>query len=91
LSSALVTQRTRRGEGILVWVISFDMNGDALRHHRRLVRNMAPVAENELQRVVSLGQGDRGLGLAFAEMNMMFVGRDRFVERFALDLRSMMR
>src|SRR5690242_12299030 len=68
-------------------VASFDVDRDAIGHHGRLMRDMAPVAEHELQRVTSLGKRDGGFGLALAEMDVMFIRRDRLVQRLAFDLR----
>ena len=51
-------------------------DGDDLGLDRRLERNMGPVAEHELQRVLAGRQCHSGLGLAFAEVNMLLVDHD---------------
>lgn len=52
------------------------VDGDDLRLDRRLERNMGPVTEHELQRVLPGRQCHGGLGLALAEVNVLLVDRD---------------
>ena len=51
-------------------------DGDDLGLDRWLERNMGPVAEHELQRVLAGRQCHSGLGLALAEVNMLLVDHD---------------
>ena len=56
-------------------------DGDALRHHRRIVRNMVLVAHQELERVRARRQLEHRLRLAQAEMQVVAVVRDLLAER----------
>lgn len=53
-----------------------DLFGD----HRRIVRYVKPIAEDELQRVPARRQLQVYFRLTPAEVTMVFVGRDRSVE-----------
>ena len=46
-------------------------DGDDLRHDRRVVRDVAPVAEHELQGVLARRQRHRGFGLATAVVDVL--------------------
>ena len=50
-----------------------------------IVRDVGPITEQQLQRVLSLGKRDRGLRLSLAEVNVLRVGRYGFVEGAALE------
>jgi hypothetical protein len=52
-------------------------DGDDLGLDRRIEGNVGPVAEHELQGVLAGRQRHGGFGLALAEMDMLFVDRDR--------------
>ena len=54
---------------------------DLGRHDRRRVRNVILVAEQQLERVLAVLEGDLGLGLAAAEVEMVEVVGDRLIER----------
>src|SRR6516225_2472700 len=45
-------------------------NGNHVRHHGWHMRNVRPVAEDELQRVLTFWQGDHGFGLSRPEMQV---------------------
>ena len=58
-----------------------DVDGDALRHHRRIVRHVVLIAHEQLQRVDARRQFEHRLGLAESEMQVVAVVRDRLIER----------
>ncbi len=60
-------------------VVAFYRDGDPLRDQRRVEREMIAVAQDQLQRVLSLRQVEERLGLAPTEVQMLFVVRDRLV------------
>jgi len=40
------------------------------------MRNVRPIAEDELQRVLTFWQGDHGFGLSCPEMQVMIISRN---------------
>ena len=48
-------------------------NGNHVRHHGWHMRNVRPIAEDELQRVLTFWQGDHGFGLSRPEMQVMII------------------
>ena len=56
------------------------LDRDLLRHDRRVVRDVALIAEQQLQRVRARSQLELDLGLPAAEMAMILVRRNRDVE-----------
>ncbi len=71
----------RSGRARLFLHPGHDLDLDRLRHHRRIMRDVIMVGEEELQPVPARRQRNLGLGLAAAEMQMVEIGRDRPVER----------
>ena len=59
---------------------SFHRDGDDRRHDRRIKGNMRPMAEHELQRVLTRRQRHNGFGLPAAEMDVLGVGGDRLLQ-----------
>ena len=51
-------------------------NGNHVRHHGWHMRNMRPVAEDELQRVLTFWQRDHGFGLSRPEMQVVIISRN---------------
>src|SRR5262245_48791267 len=58
----------------ILWI---DRDGDLLRHHWRIVRDVRAVCENHLQAVIARRQLHRNFGLAAAEMPVLLVHWDR--------------
>ena len=57
------------------------VDGDALGHHRRVVRHVIGIAHQQLQRMGARRQFDHRLGLAEAEMQVVAIVGDRLVQR----------
>ena len=51
-------------------------NGNHVRHHGWHMRNVRPIAEDELQRVLTFWQGDHGFSLSRPEMQVMIISRN---------------
>src|SRR5579871_142586 len=70
-----------------------DRDGDDRRNDRRRERDMRPVAEHQLQGVLTRRKGQHRLGLSAAEMHVLFVHRQRslrlFVRQFGVDEKVM--
>src|SRR5215471_13896713 len=52
-------------------------DGDLFRGHRRLVRHVILIGQQQLQRVLARGERHGGLGLALAEVNDLIRRRER--------------
>ncbi len=63
----------------------FNRDRDPLGHYWRIVWDMAPVAQNQLQRVFTGRQLNCGFGLPAAKVFVIVIGRDGFVEFFAFN------
>src|SRR3954469_17444782 len=65
---------------------NLDENLDAFGNHRRIVRDMALVSQNQLKRMLARGKRDLLLGLAIAEMNVVQVTWQRLIQRRRIDI-----
>src|SRR5262245_11411692 len=63
-----------------------DENLDAFGNHRRIMRDVALVSQNQLKRMLARGKRDLLLGLAIAEMNVVQITWQRLIQRRRRDV-----